>query len=43
LRGEGSALNGQAIDLSPKEYALLEFLLGNPGRPVTRAAIIEEV
>ena len=34
---------GQAIELSPKEYALLEFLLRNPGRPVTRAAIIEEV
>ena len=34
---------GLPIDLSPKEYALLEFLLRNPGRPVTRAAIIEEV
>ena len=34
---------GPAIELSPKEYALLEFLLRNPGRPVTRAAIIEEV
>jgi len=34
---------GQPIDLSPKEYALLEYLLRNPGRPVTRAAIIEEV
>ncbi len=34
---------GRIIDLSPKEYALLEFLLRNPGRPVTRAAIIEQV
>jgi DNA-binding response OmpR family regulator len=34
---------GRAIELSPKEYALLEFLLRNPGRPVSRAAIIEEV
>ncbi|HKM65569.1 MAG TPA: response regulator transcription factor [Candidatus Acidoferrum sp.] len=34
---------GRAIDLSPKEYALLEFLLRNPGHPVTRASIIEEV
>jgi DNA-binding response OmpR family regulator len=34
---------GHPIDLSPKEYALLEFLLRNPGRPMTRAAIIEEV
>jgi DNA-binding response OmpR family regulator len=34
---------GRSIELSPKEYALLEFLLRNPGRPVSRAAIIEEV
>jgi DNA-binding response OmpR family regulator len=34
---------GRPVELSPKEYALLEFLLRNPGRPVTRAAIIEEV
>jgi two-component system copper resistance phosphate regulon response regulator CusR len=34
---------GRAVELSPKEYALLEFLLRNPGRPVARAAIIEEV
>ncbi len=34
---------GRAVELSPKEYALLEFLLRNPGHPVTRAAIIEEV
>jgi len=34
---------GRPVELSPKEYALLEFLLRNPGRPVSRAAIIEEV
>jgi two-component system, OmpR family, response regulator len=34
---------GRAVELRPKEYALLEFLLRNPGHPVTRAAIIEEV
>jgi two-component system copper resistance phosphate regulon response regulator CusR len=34
---------GRAVELSPKEYALLEFLLRNPGHPVTRAAIIEAV
>ena len=34
---------GRDIELSPKEYALLEFLLRNPGRPVSRAAIIEQV
>ena len=38
-----SRLACRAVELSPKEYALLEFLLRNPGRPVTRAAIIEEV
>jgi DNA-binding response OmpR family regulator len=34
---------GRAIELSPKEYALLEFLLRNPGRPVPRNSIIEQV
>jgi DNA-binding response OmpR family regulator len=34
---------GRAIDLSPKEYALLEFLLRNLGRTVSRAEIIEQV
>jgi DNA-binding response OmpR family regulator len=34
---------GRDIELSPKEYALLEFLLRNPGRPVSRASIIEQV
>jgi DNA-binding response OmpR family regulator len=34
---------GRIIDLSPKEYALLEFLLRHPGSPVTRATIIEQV
>lgn len=31
------------IDLKPKEFALLEFLLRNAGRPVTRTMIIEHV
>jgi two-component system copper resistance phosphate regulon response regulator CusR len=35
--------NGREIELSPREYSLLEFLLRNPGRPVSRTAIIEEV
>ena len=34
---------GQPIDLKPKEYALLEFLVHNAGRPVTRSHIIEHV
>jgi two-component system copper resistance phosphate regulon response regulator CusR len=34
---------GQAVDLKPKEYALLEFLAQNADRPVTRSHIIEHV
>jgi two-component system copper resistance phosphate regulon response regulator CusR len=34
---------GHAIDLSPKEFALLEFLMRNAGQPVTRSAIVEQV
>jgi len=34
---------GQSIDLKPKEYALLEFLMQNCDRPVTRSHIIEHV
>jgi DNA-binding response OmpR family regulator len=32
-----------AIALKPKEYALLEFLMRNSDRPVTKALIIEHV
>jgi two-component system copper resistance phosphate regulon response regulator CusR len=34
---------GQPIELTPKEFALLEYLMGNAGRCVTRAMIIEHV
>ncbi len=34
---------GSAIDLKPKEYALLEFLMRNTDRPLTKALIIEHV
>jgi len=34
---------GKKIDLKPKEFALLEFLLRNARRPVTRTMIIEHV
>jgi DNA-binding response OmpR family regulator len=34
---------GLSIDLKPKEYALLEFLIQNCDRPVTRSHIIEHV
>jgi DNA-binding response OmpR family regulator len=34
---------GQTIDLKPREYALLEYLMRNAHRPVTRTMIIENV
>jgi two-component system copper resistance phosphate regulon response regulator CusR len=34
---------GRRIDLRPKEYALLEFLMRNSERPLTRSLIIEHV
>ena len=34
---------GGRIDLKPKEYALLEFLMRNAERPVTKSLIIEHV
>jgi DNA-binding response OmpR family regulator len=35
--------DGQHIDLSPKEFALLEYLMRYAGQPVTRMAIVEQV
>lgn len=34
---------GQLVELTPKEFALLEYLLRNAGRCVTRAMVIEHV
>jgi DNA-binding response OmpR family regulator len=34
---------GQRIDLTPREFALLEYLMRNAGRCVTRAMIVEHV
>ena len=34
---------GRALDLTPKEFALLEYLMRNAGKRVTRAEIIEHV
>ena len=34
---------GRRIDLTPKEFALLEYLMRNAGKHVTRAQIIEHV
>ena len=35
--------SGHAIDLSPKEFSLLEFLMRHAGHPVTRSTIVEQV
>jgi two-component system copper resistance phosphate regulon response regulator CusR len=35
--------NGQRIELTRKEYALLEYLATNPGRVFSRAMIVEHV
>jgi DNA-binding response OmpR family regulator len=34
---------GRKIELTPKEYALLEYLVANPGRVFSRTMIIEHV
>jgi two-component system copper resistance phosphate regulon response regulator CusR len=34
---------GQRVDLTAKEYALLEYLMRNSGRPLTKSLIIEHV
>jgi DNA-binding response OmpR family regulator len=35
--------NGRRIDLTAREFDVLEFLLRNPGRPVSRTTLMEEV
>jgi two-component system, OmpR family, response regulator len=35
--------DGQPVELTPREFALLEYLLRNAGRPLSRAAIMEHV
>lgn len=34
---------GEAVDLQPREFALLEYLLRHPNRPVTKTMILEHV
>ena len=34
---------GQAIDLQPREFQLLEFLMRSEGRVVTRSMLLEKV
>jgi two-component system, OmpR family, response regulator len=35
--------SGGAVELTPREFSLLEYLLRNAGRPLSRAAIMEHV
>ncbi len=43
LRRRRAKRNGTAIDLSPKEFSLLEFLMRNQGRVVTRMQILDHL
>ncbi len=43
LRRRRAERNGKTIELSPKEVALLEFLMRNEGRVVTRTQILDHV
>jgi len=36
-------LSGQDLELTAREYAVLEALISRPGRPVTKTALIEQV
>jgi len=35
--------NGRRIDLTPREFAILEFMMRNAGKPVSRATLLEQV
>ena len=35
--------NGRRIELTPREFAILELLMRNAGRPVSRATLLEQV
>ena len=35
--------NGKSVQLTPKEFAILEYLMRNAGRPVTRTMLVEHV
>ncbi len=35
--------NGRKVELTPREFDLLEFLMREPGAPVSRAVLMEEV
>jgi two-component system copper resistance phosphate regulon response regulator CusR len=35
--------NGRRIDLTPREFAILDVMMRNAGRPVSRATLLDEV
>ncbi len=35
--------SGQPIELAPKEFGILEYMMRNPGRPLSRTMIVEHV
>jgi two-component system, OmpR family, response regulator len=39
----GAQRQGREIDLSPKEFSLLELLMRHAGQPVSRSVIVEQV
>ncbi|OGR29562.1 MAG: DNA-binding response regulator [Desulfobacca sp. RBG_16_60_12] len=43
LRRRRAERSGRAIDLSPKEFSLLEFLMRSEGRVVTRTQILDHL
>jgi two-component system OmpR family response regulator len=43
LRSRSAARAGKAIDLRPREFALLEYLMRNPGRVVSKTMILSHV
>jgi DNA-binding response OmpR family regulator len=43
LRRRRAQRDGRIIDLSPKEFSLLEFLMRNQGRVVTRMQILDHI
>jgi two-component system, OmpR family, response regulator len=42
-RGHEVTRAGQTIKLSPKEFAVLEFLMEHPGQALSRTVILERV
>lgn len=43
LSNRSAERDGEPIELQPREFALLEYLMRNPGRVITKTAILEHV